>query len=142
MSFGHARLCWLFLAFITLTMGAGAEVPKCRKPQKGVVLLQDFIWHPLGEPPDPALPSGVDEHTLPVTISLRITINREGTVVYVCAMDQDHATSQSVQLLNEAARSAVLKWKFPKDFGLIGDLHLARKYGQGVVSFRFLPPGR
>jgi hypothetical protein len=128
----------LYLATLAIQR-AGAEVPKCGKPQSGVLILQDFIQHPLGKPAEPALPSGVDQTTLPFTISLRITVNREGTVVHVCAMDHDHSPSPTVRLLNEAASSAVVKWKYPSDFGLVGDLHLSHRYGQGVVSFRFVP---
>jgi hypothetical protein len=140
MSFDHARLCWLFLAIAILTRGAEAEVPKCGKPLKGVLILQDFIRKPLQKGADPALPPGVDEHVLPVTISLRIKVNREGDVVHACVMDEEHSPSPTLRLLNEAARSAVMEWKYPRDFGLTGDLQLAHQYAQGVVSFRFLAP--
>lgn len=133
----------LAVVLVLLTVqGANAEVPKCGRPKQGVLIMQDFIRHPLGKPVDPVLPPGIDGRVLPLTISLRITVNREGTVIRVCAMDQERLPTQTVLLLNTAAESSVFKWKYPRDFGLAGDLHLSHRYGQGVVSFRFLPNPR
>ncbi len=137
---GQLPLLFAAVLMMPTVQTASAEVPKCGKPDQAVFILQDFIRHPLEGTVRPDLPPGVDQQILPITISLRITVNREGTVERVCAINQERSPSPTAHLLYEAASSTVLKWKYPRDFGLTGDLHLSHRYGQGVVSFRFLPP--
>ncbi len=43
----------LALLVMLIVQGASAEVPKCGKAQHGVLLLQDFIRHPVGNPVSP-----------------------------------------------------------------------------------------
>ena len=140
MIFSQQRRPLLLIALLTIVNveGASAGVAKCGNSQRGVLILQDFIRHPLGHPEKPPLPSGVDPQVLPVTVSLRITVDRRGTVIHVCVVNQGTSPSKSVRLLNEAAKSSVEKWRYPKDFGLTGDLHLSHQYAQGIVSFEFV----
>lgn len=128
-------LCGLMVA----VCHAQTTAPSCKSLGPHVYQLQDFIRRPISGDIHPTLPSGLDPAHLPLTVKLRIVVDREGEVKSVCVLSPK-SPSRSVRKLVETATAAVLSWKYEKDFGLKGELHLVRQLARGEVVFRFVPP--
>jgi hypothetical protein len=90
---------------------------------------------------EPALPFGIDPRSLPLTIAMRLLVDRAGEVAQACVLVASQPASHNMQLLEESVAAAVMKWKYPKDFGLHekGEVHLSDKYLAGTMVFRFDP---
>jgi hypothetical protein len=131
----------LLVALGHTVYAVAAPVSSCGTVGSDTRMQQDFIQHPLNRL-EPALPFGIDPRSLPVTIAMRLLVDRTGEVVQACILFASQPASHNMQLLEEAATTAVMKWKYPKDFGLHGkgEVHLSDKYLAGTMIFRFMPP--
>lgn len=132
-------LAILLCASVVAACHAQTTTPTCKSLDPQVYQLQDFIRRPISGTMQPTLPPGVYPHHLPLTVRLRIVVDREGEVKSVCALSPK-SPSASVRKLVEAATTAVLSWKYEKDFGLKGELHLVRQLATGEVVFHFVAP--
>ena len=132
------RAIWIPLFWIAPLYSANAEVRPCAKDGTDVLVQSDFM-RPISTPvPRPAVPRDVDRRELPITVMLRFYVDRSGNVADVCAFSRKaSSTSPTVYSLRMAAASAVVTWKYPRDFGLTGKLNTDFRYVRGVVSFVF-----
>ena len=144
--FRKGRSFWWQGLFLLVAMGhsaygVAAAVSNCGAVGTQTRLQQDFIQHPLNRL-EPALPFGIDPRSLPVTIAMRLLVDRAGEVAQACVLVASQPASHNMQLLEESVAAAVMKWKYPKDFGLHGkgEVHLSDKYLAGTMVFRFDPP--
>jgi hypothetical protein len=130
---------WKAVAVASLFFSActvRAEIEHCGAIPKGIPRLQDFIRHPLTQPSPPSIPSDADKNLLPATVSLRLTVNRDGKLTNVCVADNKPISHGKSRLI-EAAAESVRKWTYSRDFGLQGDLRLRYAQGWGEVLFSF-----
>jgi hypothetical protein len=114
-----------------------AEVPTCSKAAVGIPVAQDFIQHPINEPLLPRIAPEALPKDSPTTISLRLFVDTDGSVARVCYVRSRGKAPRAVELLAKAAEESVKSWKYPKDFGLSGNLRIMHRQVQGVVVFRF-----
>ncbi|MGP8259666.1 MAG: hypothetical protein ACLQM6_06895 [Acidobacteriaceae bacterium] len=144
--FRRSKISWwqpllLLVAFGHTAYAVTAQVSACGTLDSDTRMQQDFIQSPMNQV-EPRLPFGIDQGILPVTIALRLLVDRTGKVVQACTLYASQPATHSLQLLEEAATAAVMQRKYPKDFGHRGkgELHFSYKYLAGTTIFRFVPP--
>src|ERR1035437_5566845 len=100
------------LSPINLSARAAEEYP-CGRISAGIPHFQDFTRHPLTQLKPPGVPQGVDGSALPADVTLRLIVNRNGEVASACIVRKSKSVfSPSRSILEEAAVSALLKWKY------------------------------
>lgn len=115
---------------------------RCSAVAGGIPISQEFVRHPIDDPALPELPPGIDLRKGPIKISMRLFIDRGGSVVRVCSVRPEGRVSPEIDRLTEAAANSVRKWKYPENFGLVGELKITHRYVQGMVTFEFTGPAK
>jgi TonB family protein len=72
------------------------------------------------------------------TVQLRLLIGKSGYVKAACPVYPDGESKPDASLV-AAAQKAALQWKFPRNFGLHGKLHLKFDYVELPIAFNFAP---
>lgn len=71
-------------------------------------------------------------------IQLQLLVDRSGDVKGACPIDPDSESKLDPNFVM-AAQKAALRWKFPRNFGARGKLHLGFDYAELTVAFNFAP---
>ena len=72
------------------------------------------------------------------TVQLRLLVGKSGDVKAACPIYPDREPKPDSNLV-VATQKAALKWKFPRNFGLRGELHLKFDYVEFTITFKFAP---